>query len=628
MPMTIPQTNNRGAQMTNFLARSIGTLILIVCAAVDVRAQAGASSADRATVSYQLSVTNVRAGETLSATVTLNVATGWHVQAAVPSFDYLVPTRLTLEPPAGVRVSAVQYPPAKTIEFAGDRLAVYDGIVPLRFSVKLPPNLMPGPQVLRGQISLQACDNKVCLAPATVSLAIPFEVVHAGAPAAGTNIDFLAAASAPELFAKPPSNEIERLFGESGTLLALLAIFFVGLALNLTPCVYPMLSVTVAIFGVERDPRLGRVFFKAVLYVLGIATMYSALGTFAALTGGLFGAVMQSPWVLLLIALLLAALALSMFGLYEIRLPSALMSRLGRTSAVGLLGVYFSGLVVGVFAAPCIGPPIIALLALVGARGDPWFGFGSFFVLALGLGAPYLVLGTFSGLLKRLPRSGAWLVWVRKVFGVVLLGVAFFYAALGFFPGLLRWAPILALALGGVYIGFLERSGNDRAMFRRMKRIAGLHALGGALVLLSLELPVRNAIKGYPRLAKILAPLIREQRTTLEWQTYQPERIAAAKAAQQPVVLDFYADWCIPCHELDRNTFSDPEVQRALRDYVRLKVDLTRMDSPEHRELIETFQIQGVPTVIFLDQQGQERPDTRVLGYLPPVDFLSRAGLE
>ncbi|MBI2440170.1 MAG: thioredoxin fold domain-containing protein [Lentisphaerae bacterium] len=588
--------------------------LVVALTPLAVPAQGGSGSADKVSVSHQLSVDRARAGETFGATVIVNVVTGWHVQAAQPSFDYLVPTRLTLDPLPGIRVSAVEYPAAKMIEFAGERLAVYDGIVALRFSVTLSSGVAPGPRALKGSLTIQACDNKVCLAPATVAVAIPFsanggsasggEVAGAMAPAGPTVAESLDSTTGAAPFAASPGNEIERLFGERGILLTLLAIFFIGLALNLTPCVYPMLSVTVSIFGAQSDARAAKVFWKAVLYVLGIATMYSALGTMAALTGGMFGGLMQSSWVLLIIALLLAALALSMFGLYEIRLPAALMNRLGGATATGFLGIYLSGLVVGVFAAPCIGPPIIALLALVGAKGSPWFGFGSFFVLALGLGAPYLVLGTFSGLLKRLPKSGAWLIWVRKIFGVVLLGVAFFYAALGFFPGLLRWTPIVTLAVGGIYLGFLERSGNDRRIFRRIKWLLGAAAVASAVALLILE-----------------------PRTALEWQSYRPESLAAAKAAQQPVVLDFYADWCIPCHELERRTFSDPEVQRALRGHARFKVDLTSMEAPESQELMKAFNVQGVPTVVFLDKNGRERPGTRVLGYLPPTEFLKIADL-
>lgn len=579
------------------------TLVSWTAAATATDAVLPVSSAGKVTVSHRLSVERAPSGGTFQIAVALDIAPGWHLQAAQPSFDYLVPTRLTFEPPAGAQVSQIEYPAAKTMQFAGDSLAVYDGRTLLRFSVSLPPDFALGRHVLRGTLTAQACDDNVCLAPSTVTVAIPFDVVAADSPAA-INPDWSVGGSDSGAGGPSHAGDIERLFGERGTLLTLAAIFAIGLALNLTPCVYPMLSVTVSIFGAQTDTRVALVFFKALVYVLGIATTYSALGVLAALTGGLFGGLMQSPWVLATIAVLLTALALSMFGLYEIRPPAALMNRLGGTTTVGLAGVYISGLVVGVFAAPCIGPPIIALLAMVGARGDPWFGFGAFFVLSLGLGAPYLILGAFSGLLKRLPKSGAWMVWVKKIFGVALLGVAAFYAALGFAPGLLQWIPPTALVAGGIYLGFVERSANERRLFRRVKWAAGLLSIlvGGALT--------------------VSAP-----KAELDWEVYRPDALEAAKAAGRPVIMDFYADWCIPCHELDRRTFSDPDVIRALADHVKLKVNLTSADLPESRTAAERFGVQGVPTVIFLDKAGRERPGARILGFLPPREFIAKVNL-
>src|SRR6185503_18342761 len=188
-------------------------------------------------------------------------------------------------------------------------------------------------------------------------------------------------------------------------------------ALNLTPCVYPMMGVTISLFGGDTGGGGMKALPRALVYVLGIALMYSSLGVVAAMTGGLFGGWLSNPWVLGGIGLLLLAMALSMFGLYELTAPSALLTRLGGAAGASLFGTFLAGLLVGVFAAPCIGPPIIALLAYVGSKGDPVFGFWAFFVLSLGLGLPYLVLGMSTGLLTRLPRSGSWMDWVKHLFG-------------------------------------------------------------------------------------------------------------------------------------------------------------------------------------------------------------------
>jgi thiol:disulfide interchange protein DsbD len=203
-------------------------------------------------------------------------------------------------------------------------------------------------------------------------------------------------------------------------------VFLGGLALNLTPCVYPMIAITVSYFGGQGGERNARrAFVSSLIYCLGIVLTYSTLGLIAALTGSLFGSALQSPVLLIGIALLLVALALSMFGLYELQPPQVLMQRAtGLSSKAGYIGVFFFGAVIGVIAAPCLAPFVVALLAFVGQTGNPWLGWWLFFALALGLGLPYVVLGTFSGLLSRLPKSGTWMVSVKRVFGVALIAVA------------------------------------------------------------------------------------------------------------------------------------------------------------------------------------------------------------
>ncbi|MBI1977766.1 MAG: thioredoxin family protein [Candidatus Omnitrophica bacterium] len=384
--------------------------------------------------------------------------------------------------------------------------------------------------------------------------------------------------------------------------LALLGVFFSGLALNLTPCVYPMFSVTVALFsarGEKREERLLSSFLHALFYVAGMVCMYSALGVFAALTGGFFGAILQNQWVLLGMSLLMFILALSMFGLYELQMPAAILNWLGGIERAGTIGFFISGLCVGVFAAPCIGPPIVALLAFVGQARDPWSGFFLFFVLALGLGMPYLILGTFSGLLTKLPKSGEWLVWVKKVFGVALLGLALFYLALSLYAELLPFVLPVTLIGGGVFLGFMDQTGNQKIAFRAIKQsMGGLAVLIAAISLFSK--PVQGVV----------------------WDVYAPQKIEAAKRVRKPVVIDFYADWCIPCHELERFTYSKPEVIQALEPFVRLKVDATDPDTKEVLEPIERFEILGVPTVLFLGPDGKEISDTRITGFVSAKEFV------
>jgi len=289
-----------------------------------------------------------------------------------------------------------------------------------------------------------------------------------------------------------------------------------------------------------------------------------------------------------------------MLGVYTFRLPSSLVNKLGGAKKTSFIGFFLSGLLVGIFAAPCIGPPIIALLTLVGTRGDPVYGFWVFFVLSMGLGAPYLVLGTFSGLIHKLPRSGAWLVWIERLFGVLLLTLAAFFLALAFYPEGIRYVLPAAMILGGAYLGFLLRSKEETQTFKGFKRAFGV-------VLVSIG----------------ILHLMFSPGETLAWEPYTPEKLQAAKAENRPVILDFYADWCIPCHELERFTYSDPRVIEALDHYARLKVDLTYPDSPESKRLLREFDVSGVPAVLFLDRKGKEIRSARIDGFVPPREFLA-----
>lgn len=383
------------------------------------------------------------------------------------------------------------------------------------------------------------------------------------------------------------------------TFTAFIGIFLTGLALNLTPCVYPMLSVTVALFSSSEKKSSGNSFFRALIYVIGMASMYSALGLIAALTGGFFGAFIQNQWVLLAISAIMFFLALSMFGVYEFQMPSWFLSWISEKRSTGFFGLFLSGLFVGIFTAPCIGPPIVALLTLVGQSGNPISGFFVFFILALGLGLPYLLIGTYSSLLRQLPRSGTWLVWVKKLFGIILLGLALFYFSLSLYPDFLPWVIPTSLILGGIYLGFLDATGNQSSAFKKIK-----FAVGGLAILFGIFWMMAKPVPG------------------VVWDAYSKEKINLAKQGGKPVILNFHADWCIPCHELDRYTYTDPEVVKTLEPFVRLKVDATNPNSEEALEPIETFEILGVPTIIFLDSSGREAPNTRVTGYVSPKDFL------
>jgi thiol:disulfide interchange protein DsbD len=564
---------------------------------------------------------SVAPGQSVTATIRAEIRSGWHMNANPPSADYMVPTTVKLTLPSGYAAHATVYPKGEQhhFAFADEPLSVYQGSVQVQVPFDVAANAS-GAQVIQGVFRFQACNDQLCLAPASKPFEIHFAVAGKPvAPAATTEpsapsqgpptAEATPVTPAPTSAAAPPTpvraidsaNPIQRAFDEHGAL-AFFLIFLFGLSLNLTPCVYPMMSVTLALFGSREEKRLAARVPAALVYMVGIAVTYSVLGVVAAFTGSLFGAALQNPLVDIAIAAILAVMAISLFGAFELQVPSSLLSRLSGNSVTGLAGVFFSGLLVGLFAAPCTGPTTVALLAVVAQSGKPWFGFLVFFVLSMGLGVPYLILGTYTGLLQRLPRSGMWMVWVKKAFGTLLLAVALFYVSLVVKPAWSGWVAPVTLLVGGIYLGFLEHSARASAAFVRFQRGVGVLAvlLG---VWLAISMPTAS----------------------VQWAPFTAERLAAAEQAGKPVVLDFYADWCIPCHELDRSTFTHPKVRQALSRFVALKVDLTTDKVADVQALRTRFGVNGVPTVLFLTPEGGEVPDTRVVGFLDPDKFAALA---
>jgi len=563
----------------------------------------------------------VAAGSSVSVPVVLEIAPGWHVNANPPAPDYLIPTVVKLEGAAGLTARGVSYPEARRVKLGFDEhpLSVYDGTVTATVTLAAARDARDGAHTLRGTVRYQSCNDEVCLAPASLSFRVevtvtggaaasaaapnppPADTAVTRAPAAAAPVESPAPAPAGEP-AAPAHAEAGRLAGalERGGLWWFLVLFLGGLALNLTPCVFPMIGVTVSVFGARKRERAGKTLLHAVAYVLGIAVTYSVLGVIAALTGGLFGAALQSAWVSVGLGVLFVVLSLSMFGLYEMQPPAWVLQRLGGADATSLAGIFLSGLAVGIIAAPCVGPFVVAVLALLAQRGDALFGFQTMFVLSLGLGLPYLFLALFSNLIQSLPRSGDWMLWVKKLFGILLAAIGVYYALVGLAPALAPWVLPAALLLGGVYLGFVDRHGAAKPGFRWFKR-----ALGTAALLAAVPVVLALHAEG------------------IRFAPYDEAAVRAALAANRPVMLDFSAAWCLPCHELERSTFSDPRVIARSRDFAVFRVDLTRYDSPASRSLRDRYHVTGVPEILFFNRAGEVRA-ARVVGFLPPGPFLER----
>jgi thiol:disulfide interchange protein DsbD len=626
------------------------SLVLLSADLMPIALTAQASD-DIITVKLISSVDKLQPGAANRLALEIQIKAPYHINSVELTEEYMIPTSVSLTGPEGVDFGKLEFPEAvlKTLSFSDTPLSVYEGTLRVFSTITLPGSFDGREITVTGAVGYQACDDQACLPPAELEFRQAFPVAAKGELVTVINLPIFA--SAPLAMkaveaegAKQQQTGTERLGSESaaaqkteeataieegafsstveerGLLLTFILIFLGGLGLNLTPCVYPLIPITIGYFGGQAQGRKGGVFSHAVLYVLGMALTYSTLGVIAALTGSLFGGAMQNPIVLILVAIVMVALALSMFNLYEFRLPSFL-TKLAGGGQKGYFGTLLMGLTVGLVAAPCIGPFVLGLLTYVGARGQVLLGFLMFFVLALGLGLPFLFLAVFSGSLDRLPRSGLWMVWVRTIFGFVLLGMAVYFLR-PIFPDTLFYHLTLAIILlvGGIYLAWLEPSKIGGKVFPLLRQLIGILFFAGALILTvqGVREYVRESLQKAPSAGGSVLPS-----GGIQWASYSDDKLEQAAAEARPVLMDFYADWCIPCKELDKQTFAQPEVVEMSRNFVMLKVDLTSSSNFVSARLKNQFQIKGVPTLVLLKPDGSEAVDLRIVGFVKKEKLLA-----
>lgn len=524
-----------------------------------------------------------RTGDAVEGVVVATILDGWHVNSNTPTEEFSIPTVLTLD---GAELVSAGYPQQemRAFEFSGGKqLAVYQGKFQIPFQAKLPA----GATKFRAVLKYQACSDRVCLPPNEASAEIDATKSVAPPTSAAT---FTPLTAAPKNAAPAPSGDrLARTFASSGLPLTLALLFVGGLALNLTPCVFPLIPITIGFFSMQSDGRRSRRFALSAMYVLGIVITYSTLGVLAALGGKMFGAWLQYPAVLIAFAVLMLVLASSMFGAFEIQPPRWIANRSqGRAGALGALTM---GLAIGIVAAPCVGPVVISLVTLVAQLGKPVLGGVMFATLAFGLGFPYLVA------LNALPRPGEWMVTVKKAMGFVLIAMAFYFLRTLLGDLAFQYGVAASLLVGAAFL-FLSKAQGAR-VFR----------LSAAVLLL---------------VAGVAFAIPHPKGAELQWDPYNAGALSAAKLAKKPVVIDFYADWCLPCKELDEKTFSDKTVAAEMDRFVRVKADLTVSSDAKTQALTKQYGIVGVPTIVFIDADGHEREDLRLAGFEPAKEFLGR----
>ena len=409
---------------------------------------------------------------------------------------------------------------------------------------------------------------------------------------------------------------------------ALPAFFGFGLLLAFTPCVFPMIPILSSIIvGQGSHLTQRRAFLLSLTYVLAMALTYTAVGVIAALVGANVQIWFQDPWVLSIFAAMFVLLAMSMFGLYQLQIPASWQSKLTEISnrqSGGYAGVGLMGLLSALIVGPCVAPPLIGVLTVIGSTGDAVLGGGALFAMSLGMGAPLLAIGTSAG--KLLPKAGPWMDGIKAVFGVLMLAVAI-YLLERILPeevAMLLWAMLLIVC--AVYMGALHSTAGKSGWYTLSRGFGVVLLVYGVLMLVGVASGGRDTLQ--PLRGALYAGGAPAQQEHLSFRlikTVADLNQSIVQAGGRPVMLDFYADWCISCKEMEKYTFSDPAVQAQLQNAILLQADVTANDEAD-QALLKRFQLIGPPAILFFGGDGLEYPAYRVVGFMPAEQFSDHVG--
>lgn len=552
--------------------------------------------------SYYTSFDKLHPGSEVKLAIQLDIEDTWHINSSKPKDDFLIGTSVSFDGAENFNVSNLTFPHAEelTFSFSENPVSVYEGTVYITALVKVNGGLAPGSYELPVSIEYQACNDASCMPPTNIDTVLSLNVVSTSTPVSEINNEIFSKVdvsySAPAEESDSDDDSLGKTLEESGLFISLILIFLGGLALNLTPCVYPLIPITIGYFGGQSEGNTGKLFMLGLFYVLGMALTYSVVGVITSLSGAVFGTLMQNPIVIIVIAAVLVALALSMFGMYEFKMPDSWVTKAGGAKS-GVFGAFFMGLTMGIVAAPCIGPFVLGLVTAVAAKGDPVYGFFMFFTLAVGLGTPYLFLAIFSGKLKSLPRAGFWMEAVKHIFGFILIGMAIYFIIPILPKSFSGYVLPVYMLLAAIYLLVFDKLANNQKGFRIFKSVFSVVIIALAVWMLW---PVEKK-----------AP---------EWQKFTISEYENSVNSGNKIIIDFYADWCVPCKELDALTFSDQRVIDKSKEFVNYKVDMTKSMSETTEEIRDRFKIIGMPTIIFIDESGKEVK--RLTGFVNADEFL------
>lgn len=429
----------------------------------------------------------------------------------------------------------------------------------------------------------QICSESVCFLPKSISIEVNTAQI--------SNANEVLTAPVKESFSLLKSFEQTL---QTSLLLSFLSVFIAGILTSFTPCIFPMLPITISILGYHADQKSRfHNFSRALMYVLGIAVTYSTLGVIAALTGSLFGSALTNKYVLFALVILFFSMSLSMLGVFELQSPAFIRNRLGTGKSHGLGGAFIMGMVAGIVASPCVGPVLVSILSYVSTTKNVLLGFSLLFTFAMGLGLIFIVIGVFSSALRLLPKSGRWMEFIKSILAAGMMGAALYYAQ--FLLDERWWTALLATSF--IFASIWEGAFNftDKRRIRRGFLIA--------VFIFSTSILVAVVFKPELLSRSFQAHVNETTSGSVTWAAYSDEALIEAQKENKPVMIDFFAEWCGACHELADKTFSTEDFKVLSRDFRLLKFDATE-DNEQISQVLKKYQVKGLPTVLFINRNG------------------------
>ncbi len=601
---------------THFIKKDIFAIILLLLL-LPLKAFGDASPF---TANASLLKDRISANDPIAAAITITIAPNHHIykdQIKVESGNPDLFTIASVTLPAG----RTKFDP-----FLEKETELYEEQIEARVFFHAAKDISIGSHDIKLKVSYQGCSDKVCFAPKTEAFTLPVQIESSGWSVPATQGEEKQITPISKSDKTPKPTGFQKTIENRGLFVSFLLIFLAGIGLSFTPCIYPMIPITVAVIGGQaaggqstaRKPLTA--FFLSLIYVLGIAIVYSAMGVTAASTGALFGAALQSPWVIGFVVAVFVALAMSMFGVYYLRMPSFISDRLGADQKKGVIGVFVMGLVSGIVASPCIGPALASLLVYIASTGNKFLGFWMLFVFAWGLGVLLIVVGTFSGAIKALPKSGTWMETVERLFGIILIGAALYYLRLIISEGAFVIILGLFLMVTAVFSWGFSRQAHKGAHLQRARKAFGLACFIFGIYFLAGYLIIRGFI--LPPLTEMPSTLVATPEEKIQWVLSEEDGIRQAKAENKTVMIDFWASWCAACMELEKITYADPEVIKELKKFVNVKIDCTNTSDPKIKQLWEKYSTVGLPTIIFINRDGTVAVEKTITGFVDAQKFL------